>query len=417
MTRRSATALLLALFLSMGAILPQLLVGALAVDIQATVGISNAWFGAMVSAYFLTAAIMAKRCGALVRRLGWPTAAMWSTTLVIVALAVIAARPSLLLLGLMCGGVAWALAATSGNVVLARYAREDRKGLLFGIRQTGPPAASLLAGLGVGIAIALGSWRWSLALGAILPAATLAFALYARSRLDGGAAQPDAAAEPKSDQQFGQLGERAEPPASAPDSGGGEWRRQIHLLTLAGSLGTISVSSTTSFIGRGLDGAGLQAARVGSVIIAISVAGIVARVVAGWFADRRRGAVPWLLGGMMWVGALGFVLMSTGRTNLVVAGALLAYAGGWGWAGLIQFSAVQTGAASVAEASSILQRGLSIGAALGPVTFGWVVDQVSIDRAWLMLMVASLIGGIIAVVGGRGSPASRHQDDREECPR
>ena len=415
MTRRSTTALTLALFLSMGAILPQLLVGALAVDIQATLGISNASFGAMVSGYFLTSAIIAKRCGALVRRLGWPTAAMWSATLVFVGLAVIAAHPPLLLVGLMSGGVAWALAATSGNVVLARYAREDRKGLLFGIRQTGPPAASLLAGLGVGTAIALGSWRWSLVLASMVPAATLAFALYARSRLDG-AAQPGPATNAV-DPQLGQPDERATVSAPAAGDGRGGWRRQIHLLTLAGSLGTIAVSSTTSFIGRGLDAAGLQATRVGSVIIVVSVAGIVARIVVGWLADGRRAAVPWLLGGMMWVGAAGFVLMSTGRGTLVVAGAVLTYAGGWGWAGLIQFSAVQTGAASVAEASSILQRGLSMGAALGPVTFGWVVDQVGIDRAWLMLMVASLLGGIIAVAGGTRGSARRQHDDRQECRR
>ncbi|CAM5268813.1 MFS transporter OS=Lysinibacillus sphaericus OX=1421 GN=LS41612_21310 PE=4 SV=1 [Lysinibacillus sphaericus] len=58
--------------------------------------------------------------------------------------------------------------------------------------------------------------------------------------------------------------------------------------------------------------------------------------------------------------------------TLQVVGAILAYGGGWGWAGLLHYV---TGAAypgREGQAIAISQMGESLGAAVGPLIFGFV---------------------------------------------
>jgi MFS family permease len=146
--------------------------------------------------------------------------------------------------------------------------------------------------------------------------------------------------------------------------------------------------------------AGLREASAGLLLAFGSAVGIIVRVTLGYLADGMEGGRLRLVAAMLGVGIVGFGLLATGASGLLVLGTALAFGAGWGWPGLFNFAVVRTNPGAPAAATGITQTGASGGAALGPLLFGVVVEASSYSVAWLF-SGAMALAALVAILLGR----------------
>ena len=107
---------------------------------------------------------------------------------------------------------------------------------------------------------------------------------------------------------------------------------------------------------------------------------------------------------LLLLGTVGYVLLGLGAEGAIVAGCLVGYGAGWTWPGLLHLLAVRSSREYAAWSTGLIQTGLSLGAAVGPVMFGIIADHESLRWAWLTSAVLSLAAsrliGSDRVVGG-----------------
>lgn len=177
--------------------------------------------------------------------------------------------------------------------------------------------------------------------------------------------------------------------------------RLAPLLVLSGGLmlaagtgnavGTFFVASAVA--------AGEHPATAGTMAAVASAAGILTRVALGALADRQHArwllVVAWLIA----FGAVGHALLATHEPTLLRAGVVLAYCSGWAWAGLANYAIARMHPGATARASGITQGGLALGAALGPLAFGTVVEQFSYPAAWAGAAALSLLSAVVVAFG------------------
>lgn len=238
-----------------------------------SLGIDTAWIGMQVSIVFACGAACALFAGGLVRRLG----ACRSMQLALVSAAAgaaLAAIPSVaaIAVGSSLIGIANGLAHPPAVQLMARFSPPSQLNLIFSIKQTGVPLGITLSALTApAIAESLG-WQW-----ALLPVVALALGLAAglqtrRATWDGDRV----ASAPLFESPLAALAAIWGLP-------------QLRYLALAGaafaaiqvSLSTFTVAMLVGEIGHGLIQAGL-------LMSLVTIAGVSARLVFGWVADRLQ---------------------------------------------------------------------------------------------------------------------------------
>jgi MFS family permease len=172
------------------------------------------------------------------------------------------------------------------------------------------------------------------------------------------------------------------------------------LLALGIGLGSTAATPLGAFIVESSVTAGLRVETAGLLLALGSAVNIVVRVAFGHLADRMSGGRLRLVAAMLGIGVVGFALLATGESALIVPGVLLAFGAGWGWPGLFNFAVVKTSPGAPAAATGITQTGASGGAALGPLVFGLVAEVSSYDVAWLGSGVMAL-AALVAILAGR----------------
>jgi len=172
------------------------------------------------------------------------------------------------------------------------------------------------------------------------------------------------------------------------------------LLALGIGLGSTATTPLGSFIVESSVAAGLRVETAGLLLAAGSAVNIVVRIVFGHLADGMSGGRLLLVAGMLGIGVIGFVLLATGESALILPGAMLAFGAGWGWPGLFNFAVVKTSPGAPAAATGITQTGASGGAAAGPLVFGVVAEAASYDTAWLV-SGAIAVAALGAMLAGR----------------
>jgi predicted MFS family arabinose efflux permease len=225
-----------------------------------------------------------------------------------------------------------------------------------------------------GIAVTLG-WRWAFAGGAVL---ALAVAFLVRPRTSGKVVRRK---------------EEARDEKGAPIA-------PLVLLALGTGLGSTATTPLGAFIVESSVAAGLRVESAGLLLALGSAVNIVVRVMFGRLADGMSGGRLRLVAAMLGIGAVGFALLATGESGLILPGVLLAFGAGWGWPGLFNFAVVKTNPGAPAAATGITQTGASGGAALGPLVFGLVVEATSYDVAWLVSGAIAL-AALAAILAGR----------------
>lgn len=370
-----------AVFAQTASSLSVVLVGALAVQMLPTLGLTLGTLGLAVSIYYFTAAAGSVAAGRLAEWLGGArairlTAASAAVILVGLGEVVRSVVGLFVLLGL--AGAVSALMNPATNLFLLRRIPKTRQGLAFGTKQAAVPFAALLAGLAVpSVALTVG-WRWAFVVAAGVAGVAAILAPRSRTSL---------------------ATRRRQRAGHAPRVS------LLPLLALAVSLGlgVFASAGLTTFLVASAVSDGLGKGAAGLVAALAAATAVVVRVFTGLEADRSRRGHLILVSAMVISGAGGYALLAIATMYraawIVVLGAVVAYGAGWGWNGLFNFAIARSHSDAPALATGVTQTGGRLAGAFGPLIFGVLVVHGSFAFGWMVCSVAAIGSGIMVLYG------------------
>ena len=272
---------------------------------------------------------------------------------------------------------------SAGNPVTNRLVFEEisapRHGLAIGIKQAGPPAGLLAAGLVIPPLASLIGWRWAFALTALVPLLGIA-----ATRALVPATLPG--------------------PAGLEAGGAGPRRRQgsvVRWLTWTSLVVSAGTSAVIAFIPLyAHQQLGLSKTAAGMVAALMGLFGMAGRVAWGAGGHRFRGTTTGLTA--IAVAALAATLMVWSATAVpwliwVAAVAVGLSMPGWhvvAWLVLLDAS----GSAGIGRSTGVVQLGTAIGFAAGPPLMGVVVDTGSYSVGWTMVAGIFVVGIVLMMI-------------------
>jgi MFS family permease len=359
--------------------LPGLLTGALAVPIMQEFAFGTAGLGLAIGATRGAAALSSIHVGRLVDRLGSVNSLRIATVLAVIAsagIAFVAQGWGTLTFFLALSGVALSTGHPAANRLLSILVPPRRQGVAFGIKQSSPPMASLLAGLSVPLVAATLGWRWAFGLGALLALSMLVL-----------------------------IGKRPKvrPQAVARSAGEGSELSPRFMLAigLAFGLGTGAAVVVPGFFVDAAVRAGTPVGRAGVVLAVASVATILMRLSLGFLADRLVSGHFRLCASLVAIGAGGLLLIGSNRPTLMAAGAIIAMAHLWGFNGVFWYAVVRVGADSPGTITGAVSPGGHLGGSLGPILFGIIAASATYRTAWLAFFVVAVGASAMMLVVSR----------------
>lgn len=371
--------------------LPGLLTGALAVPITTELAFGTAGLGAAIASIRATAALASVPVGRLADRIGATSSlrlAAGAAILSAVGIAVFASNWTLLTAGLVVSGLAVAIGHPGANRLLSVTVPPQRHGVAFGIKQAAPPTASLLAGVSVPVIALTVGWRWAF----VLAAAIAAGMILAIGRRPAPAQRP-AAPTPE---------DRTTRQPRRPRAG-------MVWLGLGFGLGTASAVVVPAFFVDAAVRAGGAVDNAGLVLAIASAATILVRVAMGFVADRIRTGHFRLCGGLLAIGTVGLVLLSTGSPALMGIGVVIGASTLWGFNGVFWFAVVRIGGRFPATITGVMSPGGHLGGSLGPLVFGVLAAAVGYPSTWLVWTVLGVIAAASMFIAAQTLPHEETQ--------
>lgn len=360
-------------------VIPAFQLGTLGIFLRGEFGIDESILGGVVAMFFLSSAITAPFSGRLADQIGAKRSlilGMLGSTTTLAGIAVSTELWHLLVL-VAVGGVANGLVQPAANLALSGSGQSLR-GLMFGVKQSGVPIATLAVGVMVpAIALTYG-WRWAFASSALL--AVLSILLLASTRFESVRIL-----SPSETRHRPQV-------------------RTLIPLAVAACLGIAAATSLGAFAVESAVSRGIGVGLAGWLLAIGSVAGIVARLTVGYAADRSRANPIKLMSLMLGIGVVGYVtLVFSTVPAFILLGVVIAFAFGWGWNGLLMYSVVLLQPRAPAAASGIAQVGMSTGAAIGPLVFGAIVSGGGYTWAWSAVAVSAALASVLMIRVARGA--------------
>jgi MFS family permease len=367
-------------------VVPVYMTGGLAVQLSHDLDFPVTSLGLAPAAFFGSAAICSPLAGVLTERIGpglAMRAAVWTSVVVMLVVSFVVWNLASLLVLLAVAGAGNALAQPSTNLFLAQRVPWRRQGTAYGVKQSAIPTAGLLAGLAVPFLGLTIGWRWAFATMAVLAAVV-------------GWRAPTAARRPRAS-------------AAERRQSGDAGRPLLVVAAVAAGLAAASGSALGIYLVAGAVKSGWSEAGAGLLFALTSAVGIAARLGSGLRADRRGRNHLGVIILMLILGSVGFALLAPSQRVLFALGAPIAFGAGWGWPGLFILAVVQASPTAPAAATGLTQTGTSIGAVVGPVAFGLVVEHQSFGMAWIAAGAAALVAAAIFVLvrrrlGSAGPP-------------
>jgi predicted MFS family arabinose efflux permease len=357
-------------------VLPGFLVGALALQIRADLDVSVATVAVGVTVFFAAGALGAGPGGRLAERLGALRAirgCVVATAACLVLAAVAAHSLGVLLALLAVAGLANAITQPAINLFMADQVPLARQGLAFGIKQAAIPAAVLVSGLALPLlALPLG-WRPTFA---ICAAGALTVAVVVTRSATSFAPAP------------------RRDPAPRPS-------RALIVTALGGALASAGPNALGAYLVASAVDVGIAEGVAGLLAAAGSGASLLARVVLGESADRRRDYGFAAVVVLLVTGSLGFALLATGEAAAFVIGVFVAFSLGWGWPGLFNLAVVDLHRHAPGAATGVSQTGIYVGAAGGPAACGLVSAEYGYPAAWALAGVLCLSGALAFAYASR----------------
>ncbi len=269
---------LLALVLLGTAIVVPTLVGLLSVELSTDLEFGETGLGLAVSAFWAVTALAAPVAGRAADVRGWPHVAALGAVVTggcLVGAAILVDSWAALVVVMMLAGVGYALCSPTSNLLVVRMAPLRRRASVLGFKQCAPPLLMAVAGASLPAIASRHGWRWSMALGAVLPIAVLAALGWLRAVGAAARRSGDAGTSRASDP----CG-RAAPP---------RWRRCAPCRSWRPpGLGTLSVATLTGFaVSSPSSPRAWTASRRLPVVSAGSLAAVLVRLLSGGYLDSR----------------------------------------------------------------------------------------------------------------------------------
>ena len=348
----------LAIGVAISAVLPVFLTGALAVQIKRDLNFTPSLLGAAVAIFFLFAAVSSFISGQLSHRLNGALVikqCMIASSAVLVGIGTIARSYGIFVALLAVGGVVNGTLQPHINLFVTHAIPRRRQGFAFGVKQAAVPLATFLAGLAVPALALTAGWRYAYL--AAAPLGVFFFFLVPKSILPADAES---------------VRTSFDRPSVAP----------IVMLAIAMGLGTGAANSFGAFVVSFAVHSGWRPGLAGLLIVFGSVVGVVTRVGQGLWADKRHGKHFVVAAWSVAIGGGGYLMFATGFGWLIVPATVISYGAGWGWNGLFIFGVVRNFTKYAGYATGTVQAGAYIGSVLGPLAFGFVVEQAGYRLAW-----------------------------------
>ncbi len=353
--------------------LPVFLVGGLAVQIRAELGLSVSLLGLAGSLFFASSALVARGLAVVTERIGPTSALRLAATGSAVCLVMLAATPSTawLLAGLALAGIPTALSQPAANELLMARVAQQRRGFAFAVKQSAIPASTLLAGIAVpAVALTVG-WRWAFVLAAVFALLTVPTVPRVRWR-------------------------RATRSADA-----GAHRSGLLVLAAVTGLGAAAANALGTFVTISAVSVGYSEAAAGLMLSLGSAAGLAVRLAAGAIADRAKPDLLRMVAAMLGLGGVGYLLLAINQPVTFLIGLLLGFGAGWAWPGVFNYAVAARFPDRVTAVTSVTQTGVYLGAAGGPLLFGLVAEHAGTAAAWLISSVLATFAAMILTVTRR----------------
>ena len=393
-----------AVLVSVTGVLPPILTGAIAVQLQEAMGLSERTVGLAFAGYFAVAAVTARWGGRLTDRIGWQRAVyvVGLLSLTLLAAMVASSGPLMLVPVLIAGGCVQGVAGAAGSVALGRGLAGRPVGLAFGVMQAAIPLAALVSGLLVPSMALVVGWRSVYLAAMAFPlAGMLAAGRYPPSHRGGTSAQavrPTGAPVmrpssvdvlPTEQHDVGVGDESADRGAAA----------LLRRLAVAASVTSLANSTLGVFFVAAVVAAGVPEGGAGWALAAASGTALVVRVVGGWLLDARpwEGLRPTAI--LTSVAVVGFLLLASMQPAVMVVGGIVAYGAGWGWTGFFYHAIVARHADAPGAAVAVAQRGIAVGAAVGPLVGGQLIELGGFSLMWAFSAGVGLAGAALFHAG------------------
>ncbi|MFG1948505.1 MFS transporter [Nonomuraea sp. NPDC048826] len=156
-----------------------ILVGVLAVQIQAGLGIGDALLGLCVTAFWACTGLSAVIGGRLIDRAGWRRAALAGLTVSLLSQIGVATSGSApaLLAWLVVAGLGYGVVSPASNLVVVKEIPARLRGTALGAKQSATPVVARLAGLAVPLVALTIGWQWAFAMATLLTVAAATVSL------------------------------------------------------------------------------------------------------------------------------------------------------------------------------------------------------------------------------------------------
>ncbi|MFH5823197.1 MFS transporter [Georgenia sp. AZ-5] len=350
--------------------------------------LSRTQFGSFATTAFLAAALSSGLVGGLVDRIservtmyllyGGSAVALW--------IAATAQNYAWMLVAVVVSGTVQALSNPVTNRLVAEYTGPAERGTLMGVKQSGVQMAQALAGLALPLLAVVAGWRGSLSAASVLALAGLALsARYIPRRRATDAPRTE------------RGGGRATMPAVV-------WWLAAYAL-----LSGCALQATNFYLPLyGYEALGLSMATAGLLAAVVGGVGLLARIGWGRAVGRLRSprAALAVLAGGAGLGVVAITLADAVGSGLVWAGAALFGATGLAANVVLMVTVLRTvPPALVGRASGAMAIGLYLGFAVGPVSFGGIVDATGDYRiGWLAAVALYVLTGLLALLRRDWSP-------------
>lgn len=326
------------------------------------IGVSASAIGVYTSLIYAAACVAAAASGGPIRRRGAIRQSQICLVLCAAGLGLTAtADLTLVLMGAVLIGLGYGPVTPASSHLLIRQTPPHRRSLVFSLKQTGVPLGGALAGIAVPVFVLAVGWR-----GAALASAALC--LLVAASVEPLHRSLDADADPEARGERGILAAIRlvlDDPAL----------RRLALASLAFSAIQLCFSAyVVTFLNERI---GLALVAAGAIMAAAQAAGIAARILWGWVADRfvAARALLLMLGLAMGVAgaATGFVTPGW-PVAAIIAVTMLLGASALGWNGVYLAEVAHLAPAGAAGAATGGALSLTfLGVVIGPPLFGAVV--------------------------------------------
>ena len=365
---------------SIVAVMPVFLTGALVIPMAADLAFGAAGLGIAAALFRGTQAVTSPFLGRFADRIG-STRALKLAALAsaICSLGIASTANSLLVLcaWLCVGSTANALGQPAANRLLIHRVAERRRGKGFGLKQAAVPASSMLAGVSVPLIGLTIGWRWAFVIAGSI-ALSISLVLGSRSR------GPRAAKPPRDDAPRTPL----------------EGRSTLLMMSVAFGLGVSATAVVPTFFVDSAVTAGATQSLAGLVLAVGSISAILVRLVGGAIVDRFRIKPLRLCAMLLAVGTVGLVLLASGESQTMSLGVVLAMGGAWGFNGIFWYAMVSYYPATPGRVTGVLAPGGFIGATTGVAVFGFVAEGTGYRSAWSLAAGLAVLAAVGMLVGG-----------------